>query len=103
MDLAQIQREGKLTSSYLVDVLVPFKGEPGFVKHINLSFLGASMGPPFMTIQFIMAITSANTLMAKYTNKEVSYMLAVYQRFPLMYWLKAHHSSVRMNIATSII
>lgn len=56
MGLAQIQRERKLTSSCLVDVLVPFKGEPGFEKHIDLPLLGTSMGPPFMTIGLIISL-----------------------------------------------
>lgn len=56
MDLAQIQREGKLISSYLVGVLVPFKGEPGFVKHIDLPLLEISMGPPFMTTRLIVSL-----------------------------------------------
>lgn len=47
MDLAQIQRGGKLTS-FCPDVLVPFNGEPGFVKHIDLPLVRASVGPPFM-------------------------------------------------------
>ena len=35
-----------------------------------------------MSHHIIVAVTSANTLMARYTNKEVSSVLAVYKRFP---------------------
>lgn len=49
MDLAQMQREGKLTSSCLVDALVCFNGEPGFVKDTDVPLLGASTGPTSTT------------------------------------------------------
>ena len=45
-DLAQIQSKGELTSSCLADELIPFNGEPGFVKHRDLPLAGASMRPP---------------------------------------------------------
>lgn len=106
MDLAQIQREGKLTSSCLVDVLVPFKGEPGFVKHTDLPLLGVSMGPPFMTVWFIISswlLLLHIHLWPSTLVRRSHICLQFTKAFPLPYWLKAHHNSVRINVANSII